>query len=193
MRLVVLPMLGWAGFSGAAVADSATLIKNKYEPFVSTKAGHAEICGIHSLSAVKTPNRHIIYIEISVDKSYVIGKLPFLSIKVTASKLINGKLIQQKIKFASVRVGKYNTKGMRASPSEDGLGYLLVTDMVRSPDLFMNFQHRFPGAWVSISLGRNKGNYTFRLPVLSKGDTSTLKQIAKCNIEAIDARLAAKE
>ncbi len=180
MRLPVLPALMVMVTVSSASAESVNLIANDYKPLLNTKAGRIEMCGLHFSAVITTLDQRPMNVQGSINSSYAAGKYPGMLIKVSVTEARNRELLSRKIYLAHFRVGEVNTNLMQSATGEDGNSILLTTDMQKSGDFFSKFPDLFQeGAWVSISLDRSRGDYTFRLPPVR--DAETIKQVSECN------------
>jgi hypothetical protein len=140
------------------------------------------MCGLHFSSVVTTLDGRPMNVQGSVNTAYSPGKVPGLLIKVNVTEVRNGSPIRHKVHFASMRVGQTDTRAMKAVPGEDGRSILLMTNMDETGEFFYTFPNQLPqGAWLSISLDPNRGDYTYRLPEFATNDFDTLKQISECD------------
>jgi hypothetical protein len=176
-------------WGGAALAEPLNLHSNEYKPLVNTKAGKVDMCGVHFSSVVTTLKGIPLNIQGSVNATYYEGRVPAMIIKVSATGIGPDKRpYSPKIYGATMRVSQRDTRPMQAQPGEDGASILLMTDLTKEPDLVMEFPTSFiTGAWLSLTLDRNMGDFTYQLPEFGdKGMKSTFVEFNQCNQIGLD-------
>lgn len=153
MRVPIAVFTCLIGLGGAAKAESINLLHNEYKPLVNTRAGRIEACGLHFASVITTLDQRPMAVQGSINTMYFEDKMPGLSIKVVVVEGRGGKLIRHKVHHASMRVGKLDTRAMKAVPGEDGKSLMLFTHMGETGEFFGTFPIAIEsGAWLSFSL-----------------------------------------
>jgi len=162
------------------------ILNVEYKPLINTTAGRIDMCGLHFSGIIRTLDSRLIGLQGSVNSSYAAGKVPGVLIKFSARELVSNQLVPRKVHYGGIRIGKISTKAMAAVPGDDGMSLLLITDMLKSPDIIGDFASMFPiGALVSVSLDPTKSDYAFHLPPFADKDISTIKELADCNNEGM--------
>lgn len=173
--------------SGAAHAESVTVITHEYAPLMDARGGKIDACGIEYKAAVKTIDGKILAILGSINNTYFSGKMPGILIKVQVKELVGSTFNLLKAYSASIRAGTYNTLTMQSASSPDGVSFLIWTDISKHPSEFVDFAHQFArGAWLTVSVDPKKSDYTFRLPAFAEKDSDTRKQFSDCTVEGVN-------
>lgn len=177
----VLPL-----FSGVASAGPVNLQDHNYQPLVYSRLGQIEACGIAFGALVTTLSGHPLAVNGSVLNTYWEGKSPALVVKVSVFESGEDTVVPLEVYHAALRVGQMDTSSMTSLEGDDG-AVLLYKTWNEDVDFVVNFPNIFPrGAWVSVSLDPDLGDYTFQLPPFGEQDIGTLEEVRQCNLKAIE-------
>lgn len=178
-------LLAWTSIQSAA--EPVQVLETEYKPLITTRSGIPELCGFHFSTIVVRASGQLVNIQGSMNTSFYAGRVPASMIKVSAVQQEEGVLKRVAILDASIRLGTIDTRKYQKVRGEDGQSILLALGMLVDQPTFMHFAgYNGEALWVSLTLDRSQTDISFQLPEFDPKSRSIIKDLAECNLVALE-------